>query len=81
MWANTSTLQARQKMAVTRECWECGKVCAACAPLAARSCKRCKSEYCIFHNTGCDATTVCANCDLFLMRQYKRKRLMMIDFM
>lgn len=69
-------------MAVNRECWECGKVCAACAPLANRNCSRCKSDYCIYHNTGCDATTVCcATCDLVTRRQYKKKRLMMIDFM
>jgi hypothetical protein len=78
------TFMSRQKIskaAVKRDCWECGKVCAACAPLAARTCKRCKSDYCIFHNDGCDDTTVCTSCNLLLMRQYKRKRLMMDEFL
>jgi len=50
--------------AVTRDCFECGRVCSLCAPLAARTCKRCRSAYCILHNTGCDEMT----CDWCMYR-------------
>ena len=42
---------------VTRECWDCGRVCAPCASRSARICKRCKTSYCVWHNTGCDDVT------------------------
>jgi len=45
------------KGAVTRECWDCGRVCARCALVQSRTCIRCKGTYCILHNTGCDEKT------------------------
>lgn len=70
-----------QQPAVTRECWDCGCVCADCASFYRRNCHRCKSSYCIAHNTGCDEKTVCDSCDVQLRRGYKMRRLMMIDLL
>ncbi|KAI1618144.1 hypothetical protein EDD36DRAFT_23072 [Exophiala viscosa] len=56
--------------AVTRDCFECGRVCSLCAPLSTRTCKRCKSTYCIQHNTGCDEFT----CDWCMFRGGRRTR-------
>jgi hypothetical protein len=69
--------------AVTRECWDCGRVCASCADFYRRSCHRCKSAYCIAHNTGCDEKIVglCQACNVQSRRGYKMRRLMMIDLL
>ncbi|KAL2392280.1 hypothetical protein ABEF93_000163 [Exophiala dermatitidis] len=56
--------------AVTRDCFECGRVCGLCAPLSTRICKRCKSSYCLLHNTGCDEEV----CDWCMFRGGRRTR-------
>ncbi|KAL6241252.1 hypothetical protein RBB50_011931 [Rhinocladiella similis] len=58
------------KPAVTRDCYECGRLCGLCAPLPRRTCQRCKSVYCVDHNTGCDETT----CDWCMFRGGQRGR-------
>ena len=71
------------KRPTTRTCFECGFLCAICAPATTRRCIRCKDTYCILHNTGCDEKTVCGPCDLHRrrLRNSKRKRLMMIEML